>query len=166
MKSHRISIFLGKFQERVEKESCLWEFKKKNLLPGTTTTCWSAHGCTWPKRYHYSNRTGMKTKVARIYRVFDQKCPLAALYTASEGKVLCCFDLALTERNVQVKFDLNFEVISAVYTPARTLSISGLKSRVLKLPFFNLRMMVNNGPDCCCPVQKKSAQEGWIGLTG
>ena len=27
-------------------------------------------------------------------------------------------------------------------TPARTLSISGLKSRVLKLPFFNLKMMM------------------------
>ena len=70
VKSNRIFIFPGKFQERVEKESCLWEFKKKNLLPGTTTTCWSAHGCTWPKRYHYSNRTGMKTKVARINSVF------------------------------------------------------------------------------------------------
>ena len=68
VKSNRIFIFLGKFQERVEKKSCLWEFKKENLLPGTTTTCWSAHGCTWPKRYHYSNRTGMKTKVARINR--------------------------------------------------------------------------------------------------
>ena len=30
-------------------------------------------------------------------------------------------------------------------TPARTLSISGLKSRVLKLPFLNLKMMVNSG---------------------
>ena len=32
-------------------------------------------------------------------------------------------------------------------TPARTLSISGLKSRVLKLPFFNLKMMMKNGLD-------------------
>ena len=32
-------------------------------------------------------------------------------------------------------------------TPARTLSISGLKSWVLKLPFFNLKMMLKNGLD-------------------
>ena len=32
-------------------------------------------------------------------------------------------------------------------TPATTLSISGLKSRVLKLPFFNLKMMMKNGLD-------------------
>ena len=32
-------------------------------------------------------------------------------------------------------------------TPARTLSISGLKSRVLKLPIFNLKMMMKNGID-------------------
>ena len=33
-------------------------------------------------------------------------------------------------------------------TPTRTLSISGLKSRVLKLPFFNyLKMMVESGLD-------------------
>ena len=30
-------------------------------------------------------------------------------------------------------------------TPDRTLSISGLKSRVLKLPCFNLKMMMKNG---------------------
>ena len=30
-------------------------------------------------------------------------------------------------------------------TPARTLSISGLKSRVLKLSFFNLKIMMKNG---------------------
>ena len=29
-------------------------------------------------------------------------------------------------------------------TPARTLSISGLKSRILKLSFFNLKMMMKN----------------------
>ena len=33
------------------------------------------------------------------------------------------------------------------YTPARTLSISGLKYRVLILPFFNLKMMMKNGLD-------------------
>ena len=32
-------------------------------------------------------------------------------------------------------------------TPARTLSISGLKSQVLKLPFINLKMMVKTGLD-------------------
>ena len=31
------------------------------------------------------------------------------------------------------------------HTPARTLSISGLKSQVLKLTFFNLRIMKKNG---------------------
>ena len=31
------------------------------------------------------------------------------------------------------------------YTPARTLSISGLKSRVLKLSFLSLKMMVKSG---------------------
>ena len=50
-------------------------------------------------------------------------------------------------------------------TPARTHSISGLKSRVLKLTFFSLKMMVKSGLEfilklteplqsCCCPVQK------------
>ena len=50
-------------------------------------------------------------------------------------------------------------------TPARTLSIRGLKSRVLKLPFSSLKMMVKSGLEfilklteplqsCCCPVQK------------
>ena len=32
-------------------------------------------------------------------------------------------------------------------TPARTLSRSGLKSRVLKLPFFNLKLMIKNSLD-------------------
>ena len=31
-------------------------------------------------------------------------------------------------------------LIGLLLTPAKTLSISGLKSRVLKLPFFNLKM--------------------------
>ena len=50
-------------------------------------------------------------------------------------------------------------------TPARTLFISGLKSRVMKLPFLSLKMMVKSGLEfilklteplqsCCCPVQK------------
>ena len=86
VKSNRISIFLGKFQERVEKESCLWEFKKKNLLPGTTTTCWSAHGCTWPKRYHYSDRTGMKIKVARINSVFLHFSSIQSLWWGKLGR--------------------------------------------------------------------------------
>ena len=33
------------------------------------------------------------------------------------------------------------------FTPARTPFISGLKSRVLKLQFFNLKMMMKNGLD-------------------
>ena len=37
-----------------------------------------------------------------------------------------------------------------LYTPARTLSISRLKSRVLKLPFFNLKMMMKNVLDFFC----------------
>ena len=48
-------------------------------------------------------------------------------------------------------------------TPARTLFISGLKSRVTKLPFLSLKMMVKSGLEfilklteplqsCCCPV--------------
>ena len=50
-------------------------------------------------------------------------------------------------------------------TPARTHSISRLKSRVLKLTFLSLKMMVKSGLEfilklteplqsCCCPVQK------------
>ena len=50
-------------------------------------------------------------------------------------------------------------------TPARTHSKSRLKSRVLKLTFFSLKMMVKSGLEfilklteplqsCCCPVQK------------
>ena len=50
-------------------------------------------------------------------------------------------------------------------TPARTYSISGLKSRVLKLTFSGSKMMVKSGLEfilklteplhsCCCPVQK------------
>ena len=34
---------------------------------------------------------------------------------------------------------------SAIFTPARTLSISGLKSRVWKLSFLSLKMMVKSG---------------------
>ena len=50
-------------------------------------------------------------------------------------------------------------------TPVKTLFISGLKSRVLKLSFLSLKMMVKSGLEfilklteplqsCCCPVQK------------
>ena len=60
-------------------------------------------------------------------------------------------------------------------TPARTLSISGLKSRVLKLSFLSLKMMVKSGLEfilksteplqsCCCPVQKylpRMAELAW-----
>ena len=55
------------------------------------------------------------------------------------------------------------------YTPARTLSISGLKSRVLKLSFLSLKMMVKSGLDrapseLLLPSAKISAQNGRIGL--
>ena len=50
-------------------------------------------------------------------------------------------------------------------TPARTLFISRQKSRVMKLPFLSLKLMVKSGLEfilklteplqsCCCPVQK------------
>ena len=50
-------------------------------------------------------------------------------------------------------------------TPDRTLFISGLKSRVMKLPFLSLKMMVKSSLEfilklteplqiCCCPLQK------------
>ena len=55
------------------------------------------------------------------------------------------------------------------------LSISGLKSRVMKLPFLNLKMIVKSGLEfilkltkpiqsCCCPVQKclpRMAELAW-----
>ena len=61
-------------------------------------------------------------------------------------------------------------------TAARSLFISGLKSRVLKLPFFYFKMMVKSGlkifilkftkplQSCCCPVQKnlpRKAELAW-----
>ena len=57
------------------------------------------------------------------------------------------------------------QIHSIWITPTRTHSISGLKSRVLKLTFFSLKMMVKSGLEfilklteplqsCCCPVQK------------
>ena len=60
---------------------------------------------------------------------------------------------------------LYFKLYRIVITPARTLFISGLKSRVMKLPFLSLKMMVKSGLEfilklteplqsCCCPVQK------------
>ena len=64
-----------------------------------------------------------------------------------------------------------FKFIRTLSTPARTLSISGLKSRVLKLPLFDLKMMVKSGLEffvlkftkplqsCCCPVQKNMSKK-------
>ena len=67
------------------------------------------------------------------------------------------------------------QIYKILLTPARTLSISGLKSRVLKLSFLNLKMMVKSGLEfilklteplqsCCCPVQKylpRMAELAW-----
>ena len=61
------------------------------------------------------------------------------------------------------------------YTPVTTLFISGLKSRVLKLSFLSLKMMVKSGlefilklteplQNCSCPVQKylpRMAELAW-----
>ena len=61
------------------------------------------------------------------------------------------------------------------HTPARTLFISGLKSRVMKLSFLSLKMMVKSGLEFilklteplqsyCCPVQKylpRMAELAW-----
>ena len=61
------------------------------------------------------------------------------------------------------------------HTPVITLFISGLKSRVLKLSFLSLKMMVKSGLEfilklteplqsCCCPVQKylpRMAELAW-----
>ena len=80
------------------------------------------------------------------------------------------------EKQVFAKIDLqgvsslsleNIYIINClcVYTPARTLFIRGLKSRVMKLPFSSLKMTVKIGLElilklteplqsCCCPVQK------------
>ena len=78
----------------------------------------------------------------------------------------------------------NFELVnykdiqmtpSILSKPARTLSTSGLKSRVLKLSFLSLKMMVKSGLEfilkltkplqsCCCPVQKylpRMAELAW-----
>ena len=60
-------------------------------------------------------------------------------------------------------------------TPVRTHSISRLKSRVMKLLFLSLKMMVKSGLEfilkltkplqsCCCPVQKdlsRMAELAW-----
>ena len=67
-------------------------------------------------------------------------------------------------------------LISTYVTPARTLSVSGLKSQVLKLTIFYKKMMVKSGLElfilkftkplqsCCCPVQKnlpRKAELAW-----
>ena len=63
----------------------------------------------------------------------------------------------------------------SIFTPVITLFISGLKSRVLKLSFLSLKMMVISGLEfilkltkplqsCCCPVQKylpRMAELAW-----
>ena len=65
-------------------------------------------------------------------------------------------------------------------TPPRMARISRLKSQVLKPTFVTWKRWwkLKSGLEffilkfqkpiqiCCCPVQKKSAQKGWIGLAG
>ena len=74
-----------------------------------------------------------------------------------------------------VYFDWLAFMLSAQLTPVITLFISGLKSRVLKLSFLSLKMMVKSGLEfilklteplqsCCCPVQKylpRMAELAW-----
>ena len=59
---------------------------------------------------------------------------------------------------------ISFWIKMTLVTPARTHSICGLKSGVLKLTFFSLEMMVKSGLEfiltlteplqsCCCPVR-------------
>ena len=69
---------------------------------------------------------------------------------------------------------LKFQRFTSI-TPVRTFSISGLKSRVMKLTFLSLKMMVESGLEfilklteplqsCCCPVQKylpRMAELAW-----
>ena len=66
-------------------------------------------------------------------------------------------------------------LIPSLFTPARTLSIIGLKSRVLKLSCLSLKILVKSGlqfilklteplQSCCCPVQKylpRMAELAW-----
>ena len=49
--------------------------------------------------------------------------------------------------HLMISLAIHYRFDDSSFTPARTLSISGLKSRVLKLPFFNLKMMMKNGLD-------------------
>ena len=70
---------------------------------------------------------------------------------------------------------IGVEIALTHYTLARTLSISGVKSRVLKLSFLSLKMMVKSGLEfilklteplqsCCCPVKKylpRMAELAW-----
>ena len=72
-----------------------------------------------------------------------------ALPSFSPGslQVLQMFSPRLSSGSLQVLHRLSSRLSSGSPTPARTLSIIGLKSRVLKLPFFNLKMMIRNGLD-------------------
>ena len=59
-------------------------------------------------------------------------------------------DMAWKNKGIYIRFALIYSkalLVSYLYefTPARTLSISGLKSRVLKLSFLSLQMMVKSG---------------------
>ena len=51
------------------------------------------------------------------------------------------------ECSIKNDFSPLYVISLSPVTPARTLFISGLKSRVLKLPFFYLKMMVKSGLD-------------------
>ena len=47
----------------------------------------------------------------------------------------------------QLQLVLQIKVMKSLFTPARTLSISGLESRVLILSFLSLKMMVKRSPE-------------------
>ena len=108
---------------------------------------------------------------ARISNILALKKFLYILFLKN-SKIAIRFVLTTNSKLTSQFFFIKFTLL---LTPVRTNSISGLKSRVMKIPFLSLKMMVKSGLEfilklteplqsCCCPVQKylpRMAELAW-----
>ena len=136
------------------------------------------HGLLLQLQWHYGPHHSLESRITSISLVIKSKKYLLYIRIRSIFAVeITWFNFSeVICRNLTTANPTYRKIASINATPARTLFISGLKSRVMKLPFLSLKMMVKSGLEfilklteplqsCCC-CQCKNICPDWPNWPG
>ena len=128
----------------------------------------------------FLGQIGQKLHTSRQSTIGSFYAMRASSYGYLSIALFCILETTLTKKKLTASRIQNIMIKRKRYdrrpTPTETQFLSGLKSRVLKLTFFDLKMMVKFGlevffflihpapSELLLPSAICSAQKGWIGL--